>query len=83
MVDLFKVTDPSESLDYSITAREILDKGTERIEIELTDQPAIQLEPGSGPDIEEFLIVGITEESGPAEPAPELALTSGFSDYFQ
>lgn len=42
MVGLFEVSDPSESLGNSITAREILDKGAARIETELTDQPAIQ-----------------------------------------
>ncbi len=42
MVDLFKVSDPSESLGNTITAREILDKGAERIETELEDQPEIQ-----------------------------------------
>ena len=42
MVGLFEVSDPSESLGNSITAREILDKGAERIETELTDQPEIQ-----------------------------------------
>ncbi len=42
MVDLFKVSDPSEALGNTITAREILDKGAARIELELKDQPAIQ-----------------------------------------
>jgi len=42
MVDLFKISDPSESLGNTITAREILDKGAERIERELVDQPQIQ-----------------------------------------
>jgi tetratricopeptide (TPR) repeat protein len=42
MVDLFKVSDPSEALGNTITAREILDKGAARIKTELTDQPAIQ-----------------------------------------
>lgn len=42
MVDLFSVSDPSESLGNSITAREILDKGVARIETELADQPEIQ-----------------------------------------
>ena len=42
MVDLFKVSDPSESLGNTITAREILDKGAARIDDELTDQPEIQ-----------------------------------------
>ena len=42
MVDLFKVSDPSEALGNTITAREILDKGAARINTELTNQPAIQ-----------------------------------------
>ena len=42
MVDLFKVSDPSEALGNSITAREILDKGAARIDNELAEQPAIQ-----------------------------------------
>jgi tetratricopeptide (TPR) repeat protein len=42
MVDLFEVSDPSESLGNSITAREILDKGASRIENELADQPETQ-----------------------------------------
>lgn len=42
MVDLFKVSDPSEALGNSITAREILDKGAARIDNELVEQPVIQ-----------------------------------------
>jgi tetratricopeptide (TPR) repeat protein len=42
MVDLFKVSDPSEALGNTITAREILDKGAARIDRELVGQPAIQ-----------------------------------------
>jgi len=42
MVGLFEVSDPSESLGNSITAREILDKGAERIDSELIEQPEIQ-----------------------------------------
>lgn len=42
MIDLFKVSDPSEALGNSITAREILDKGAKRIDRELAGQPAIQ-----------------------------------------
>jgi tetratricopeptide (TPR) repeat protein len=42
MIDLFKVSDPSEALGNKITAREILDKGATRIDTELADQPAIQ-----------------------------------------
>jgi tetratricopeptide (TPR) repeat protein len=42
MVGLFEVSDPSEALGNTITAREILDKGVERIDEELADQPEIQ-----------------------------------------
>ena len=42
MVDLFKVSDPSEARGNTITAREILDKGVARIETDLEHQPAIQ-----------------------------------------
>ncbi len=42
MVGLFEVSDPSEALGNSITAREIMDTGAARIETELTTQPAIQ-----------------------------------------
>jgi hypothetical protein len=42
MVDLFAISDPSESLGNSITAREILDQGARRIETELVDRPDVQ-----------------------------------------
>jgi len=42
MVGLFEVSDPSEALGNSITAREIMEQGAERIETELTAQPVIQ-----------------------------------------
>jgi tetratricopeptide (TPR) repeat protein len=42
MVGLFEVSDPSEALGNTITAREILDKGAERIDTELGNQPEIQ-----------------------------------------
>ena len=42
LVELFEVSDPSESRGNTITAREILDKGAERIETELADQPEVQ-----------------------------------------
>ena len=42
LVDLFKVSDPSEAKGNSITARELLDKGSERIGRELADQPLVQ-----------------------------------------
>jgi len=42
LVALFEVSDPSESRGNTVTAREILDKGAEKIEEELQDQPRIQ-----------------------------------------
>jgi len=42
LVKLFDVSDPSESKGNSITAREILDAGAERVRRDLKDQPAIQ-----------------------------------------
>jgi tetratricopeptide (TPR) repeat protein len=42
LVDLFKISDPSEARGTTVTAREMLDKGAARIDQELTGQPAIQ-----------------------------------------
>jgi tetratricopeptide (TPR) repeat protein len=42
MVDLFRVSDPSEARGNTITAREVLDKGAERISRELKDEPETQ-----------------------------------------
>jgi tetratricopeptide (TPR) repeat protein len=42
LVDLFKVSDPSEARGNSLTAREVLDKGAARVETELAKQPQIQ-----------------------------------------
>jgi eukaryotic-like serine/threonine-protein kinase len=42
LVDLFKVSDPGEARGNTVTAREILDKGAERIDRELADQPEVQ-----------------------------------------
>jgi len=42
LVDLFRVSDPSEAKGNSITAREILDKGAQKIQTELEDQTVIQ-----------------------------------------
>jgi tetratricopeptide (TPR) repeat protein len=42
LVGLFAVSDPNEARGNSITAREILDKGAQRIQSELVTQPAIQ-----------------------------------------
>lgn len=48
MVGLFEITDPSSTADpgesrgETVTAREILDRGTERVEVEFEDQPLIR-----------------------------------------
>jgi tetratricopeptide (TPR) repeat protein len=42
MVDLFKVSDPSEARGNTVTAREMLDKGAARSNTALAQQPAIQ-----------------------------------------
>ncbi len=42
MVDLFRVSDPSHARGNSVTAREILDRGADRIHDDLPDQPAVQ-----------------------------------------
>jgi eukaryotic-like serine/threonine-protein kinase len=41
-LDLFRLADPGETRGNAITAREILDKGAERIRTELKSQPAVQ-----------------------------------------
>lgn len=42
LVDLFRISDPSEARGNSLTAREVLDRGAARIGTELTHQPQIQ-----------------------------------------
>ena len=42
LTSLFAVADPSESRGNTITAREILDRGVERISIDLKEQPEVQ-----------------------------------------
>ncbi len=42
LVDLFRISDPGEARGNSVTAREMLDKGAERINVELAAQPVIQ-----------------------------------------
>jgi eukaryotic-like serine/threonine-protein kinase len=42
MVDLFRVSDPSEARGSTITAREVLDRGRDRLPTELADQPLVQ-----------------------------------------
>jgi tetratricopeptide (TPR) repeat protein len=42
LIDLFRVADPSEARGSKVTAREMLDKGAERLEQGLANQPGIQ-----------------------------------------
>jgi len=42
LVDLFRISDPSEARGNTVTAREMLDKGAARINRELTGQPDVQ-----------------------------------------
>jgi serine/threonine protein kinase/Tfp pilus assembly protein PilF len=42
LVDLFKVSDPSEAKGNTVTAREILDRGAKKVEEELAGQPPIE-----------------------------------------
>ncbi|HEY6823437.1 MAG TPA: toll/interleukin-1 receptor domain-containing protein, partial [Steroidobacteraceae bacterium] len=42
LVDLFRISDPSEARGNSLTAREVLDKGAARVDVQLAKQPAIQ-----------------------------------------
>ena len=42
LVDLFRISDPSEARGNTVTAREMLDKGATRIDTELSRQPVIQ-----------------------------------------
>ena len=42
LIGLFEISDPSEALGNTITAREVLDKGAEKINQELSGQPLVQ-----------------------------------------
>jgi tetratricopeptide (TPR) repeat protein len=42
LVDLFRISDPSEARGNTVTAREMLDKGAARVDAELANQPKIQ-----------------------------------------
>ncbi len=44
LVDLFEGSDPSERLGDTITARALLERGTERIDQELSDRPSVRAE---------------------------------------
>ncbi len=42
LVDLFKISDPSEGRGSTVTAREILDRGTAKVSRDLSNQPVVQ-----------------------------------------
>jgi tetratricopeptide (TPR) repeat protein len=42
LVDLFRISDPSEARGNTVTAREMLDKGAARVDSELAAQPQVQ-----------------------------------------
>jgi serine/threonine-protein kinase len=42
MVDLFKINEPGESRGNAVTARELLDRGAQRVEEQLAGQPAVR-----------------------------------------
>jgi eukaryotic-like serine/threonine-protein kinase len=42
LVDLFSVSDPGEARGNTVTAREVLDRGADRISVELGGEPAIR-----------------------------------------
>jgi tetratricopeptide (TPR) repeat protein len=42
LIGLFEISNPSEALGNTITAREVLDKGAEKIDQELSGQPLVQ-----------------------------------------
>ncbi|MEM9597608.1 MAG: serine/threonine-protein kinase, partial [Acidobacteriota bacterium] len=42
LIDLFQVSDPGEARGNAVTAREILDRGAERIDDELTEDPELR-----------------------------------------
>jgi tetratricopeptide (TPR) repeat protein len=42
LVDLFRISDPSEARGNSLTAREVLDRGAAQIQTQLTHQPQVQ-----------------------------------------
>ncbi|MGD2152227.1 MAG: serine/threonine-protein kinase [Gemmatimonadales bacterium] len=71
LVEIFGVTDPSEARGNTITAREILDRGAERIETELADQPLVQARL-MGTMGEVYRALGLYE---PAAPLLERAVT--------
>jgi tetratricopeptide (TPR) repeat protein len=44
LISLFEIADPEEGRGDSITAREILDEGARKVDTELADQPAVQIQ---------------------------------------
>jgi serine/threonine-protein kinase len=69
LVALFRQSDPGESRGAAITAREILEAGTRRIETELAQEPEVRAEL-------QATLAGIYEHLGLYEPARFLAESS-------
>jgi serine/threonine protein kinase len=44
LIELFREADPSQTLGETISAREILEKGARRLDLELADEPALRAE---------------------------------------
>jgi eukaryotic-like serine/threonine-protein kinase len=65
LVDLFKASDPAESKGETITARELLDRGADRIERELATHPSLQAELFD-------IVAGISHELGRFDRARQL-----------
>ncbi len=72
LIDLFEIVDPGSARGNSIKARELLDRGAERVERELGDQPEVQasLRHAIG---SVYLNLGLYDE---AQPLLEAALAS-------
>ena len=66
LVGLFKASDPAEAKGETITARELLDRGAERIEYELAGHPSLQAELFE-------IVAGISQELGRYDRARKLA----------
>jgi serine/threonine-protein kinase len=65
MRSLFRVSDPGESRGAKLTAREVLDRGAQRIDTELAAQPAIQARLLG-------ILAGVYQNLGEVEPAEHL-----------
>jgi tetratricopeptide (TPR) repeat protein len=64
LVNLFRVSDPNQARGNKITAREVLDKGVDKVQKELKDQPEIQATLMSTMG-NVYRNLGLYEQSGP------------------